>query len=231
MKDLLLECLSIKNSKMLKTKFIIFKSEKAQNPFAPEWEYIITEQTVNKINYKDLSKFLLKLEKELIKKIKPSNDGYTGLGNKSITSRYKYFNLLNFKNKELTKLKKYIIEAHNNLLNNYKIPLPKNLWIQCWFNVLRKGEKINPHIHGTSPDSYLGGHLMVQCQETKTVYINPQNQINEPIVYNSNNEEGKLTLFQTCIPHYTDEQVNKKERISIAFDLSLKQNNNNFIKL
>ena len=37
---------------------------------------------------------------------------------------------------------------------------------------------------------------MVQCQDTKTIYVNPQNQINEPIKHESNNEVGKLTLFQ-----------------------------------
>lgn len=216
---------------MLNTQFISFKSEKANNPFAPEWEYVITEQTIEKINYKNLSKFLLKIEKEIIKKFKSSHDGYTGLGNKSVTSRYKYYNLFNYKNEEIIKLKKYIIDAHNNLLNNYKLPLPNNLWAQCWFNVLRKGEQIKPHIHGTDPNCYLSGHFMVKCQETNTIFINPQNQINEPSIYKSNNKEGKMTLFQSCIPHYTDKQIDKEERISIAFDLSLKEINSNYIKI
>jgi len=216
---------------MLNTQFISFKSEKANNLFAPEWEYVITEQTIEKINYKNLSKFLLKIEKEIIKKFKSSHDGYTGLGNKSVTSRYKYYNLFNYKNEEIIKLKKYIIEAHNNLLNNYRLPLPNNLWAQCWFNVLRKGEQIKPHIHGTDPDCYLSGHFMVKSQETNTIFINPQNQINEPSIYKSNNKEGKMTLFQSCIPHYTDKQIDKEERISIAFDLSLKEINSNYIKI
>lgn len=216
---------------MLNTQFISFKSEKANNPFAPEWEYVITEQTIEKINYKNLSKFLLKIEKEIIKKFKSSHDGYTGLGNKSVTSRYKYYNLFNYKNEEIIKLKKYIIEAHNNLLINYKLLLPNNLWAQCWFNVLRKGEQIKPHIHGTDPNCYLSGHFMVKCQETNTIFINPQNQINEPSIYKSNNKEGKMTLFQSCIPHYTDKQIDKEERISIAFDLSLKEINSNYIKI
>ena len=45
------------------------------------------------------------------------------------------------------------------------------------------------------------------------------NQINDPETYKSKNEVGKITLFQNCIPHYTDIHQDEKERITIAFDL------------
>jgi hypothetical protein len=216
---------------MFETQFVTFKSEEAETPFAPQWEYIITEQIINKMNYKTLTSFLLKKEKELTKKYKASGDGFTGLGKNSITSRYKHYNLFSYNNTDLKNLKKFILEAHDKLLKTYNIPLPKELWIQCWFNVMRKGEEIKPHLHGTASDSYLGGHFMVQCDDTRTIFINPQNQINDPMTYSSLNKKGKLTIFQTCIPHYTDKQTNKKERISIAFDLSLKKTSENFIRI
>ena len=96
---------------------------------------------------------------------------------------------------------------------------------------MKKGEQIKPHIHGTEPNIYLGGHICVQCDNTSTHYINPVNQINEPEIYSSNNEVGKITLFQNCIPHYTDIHKGNKERITIAFDLALIKVTNNYIKI
>ena len=109
------------------------------------------------------------------------------------------------------------LAAFINYLNIDK----RKLWIQCWANVMRKGERISPHIHSVKNDSYLGGHIMVQCDNTDTVYINPVNQLNEPDVYKSENVVGKLTLFQSYIPHYTTEHKGDQERISIAFDIFL----------
>ena len=212
-------------------QFILFKSEPRETPFAPEWEYTLAEQVLKEINFKSLSRYLLKKEKQIIKSTSVINDGYTGLGKKSVTARFNSFNIFTFKNKEINKIKQAVIKAHEMFLKYYKIKIPKELWIQSWFNVMRKGEKIKLHIHGTSPDTYLSGNLMVQCQDTKTIYVNPQNQINEPIKYESLNEVGKLTLFQTCIPHCTDKQIDTQERISVAFDLSTYQVNKNYIKI
>ena len=64
-----------------------------------------------------------------------------------------------------------------------------------------------------------------------TYYINPINQINEPEIYKSENKIGKITLFQNNIPHYSDEHKFNEKRITIAFDLSLKKNNDNFLKI
>jgi len=95
---------------------------------------------------------------------------------------------------------------------------------------MRKGDKIKPHLHCTTPESYLGGHICVQTEGTSTHYINPINQINDPEIYTSKNEIGKITLFQSNIPHYTD-KVSKGERITIAFDLFLEKKGNNNIRL
>mgnify|MGYP003153564127 CR=1 FL=1 len=64
----------------------------------------------------------------------------------------------------------------------------------------------------------------MQVQDTSTWYINPVNQLNDPELYESKNEVGKITLFQTCLPHYTDKQVSNTPRITIAFDLVVNKN-------
>jgi len=217
-------------------KLINIKSKQKNNFFAPEWDYYVVEDLIKDVDFKSLSKFLIKKEKELLKITKPVNkesvDGYTGLGVNSITSRYASFNVFNFKNKEILKIKKEILKIHKKLLDHLNIEIPKNLWIQCWFNVMRKGEFIKPHLHGTDPDTYLGGHICVQVENTHTNYINPVNQINDPEIYYSKNEIGKITLFQNCIPHFTDIHNSDEERITIAFDLMVSEKHGkNFVKL
>ena len=84
---------------------------------------------------------------------------------------------------------------------------------------MRQGEQIKPHLHSTHSDSYLGGHIVVQAQKTQTHYINPVNQINEPAVHSSLTTVGKISLFRSCMAHYTDAHTSDKPRITIAFDL------------
>ena len=208
---------------------INFKSPPKNNFFAPEWNYHLIESTIKDINCLSLSKFLKNKEKEILK-LKAGTDGYTGLGKNSITSRHHSYNLFDFKNKEISKLKKNILALHKIFLKQFSLTY-KTLFIKGWYNILRKNEEIKPHLHGTGPDIYLGGHFCVQCNNTSTYYINPVNQLNEPMLHKSQNKIGKLTLFQNCIPHYTDIQKSNDERITIAFDLMLTQYKQTYKKL
>jgi len=196
-----------------------FKSKPKNNPFAPEWNNYIAETTLKNINTNKLAIFLRKKEKEVLK-LKISNDGYTGLKNHT-TTRHGEYNVFHFKNTEITKLKKEILKFHNEFLKELNIEPVKSLYIKGWFNVMKENEFIKPHAHGWNPDTYLGGHFCVQCNNTSTYYINPINQLCEPETYKSKNVEGKLTLFQNFIPHYTDKHKGKKKRITIAFDLGV----------
>jgi hypothetical protein len=217
-------------------KVINFKSNPKNNFFAPEWNYFIAEDLIKNVNFNDLSKFLLNKKNEILKlsntiKENKISDGYTGLGKNSITSRYDKYNVLSWKNKNINKLKENILKFHKKFLKFLKLNLPKELYIQCWVNIMKKGEKMNAHIHCSHPDTYLGGHICVKVKNTSTCYINPINQINDPQKYCSENEIGKITLFQNNIPHYTSIHNFDEERITIAFDLSLIKINNNFIKI
>jgi len=223
---------------MIKFKIINFKSKPKKTPFAPEWNYFMCETLFKDINCKNLSKFLLSKQKEILKldlTIRSDSsdytDGFTGLGSNTTTARFGKYNVFNFKNKEVQKLKKAIIESHNFFLKALNVPSPDSLYIQCWYNVMDKGQKIKAHLHGVDPTSYLGGHFCVQVKDTSTYYINSINQLNKPNAYESKNEIGKLTLFQSCIPHYTDENKDDSKRITIAFDLFTEEARDNLIKL
>ena len=108
---------------------------------------------------------------------------------------------------------------------------PNELWIQCWYNVLRFGQKIKPHMHNTRSDSYLSGHFNVQVENTSTVYMSPINQLNDPEVINIKNNSGEMTIFPSYIFHYTTPHYSFKPRITIAFDISYYKHSNNWIKL
>jgi len=198
---------------------INFKSKPKNNPFAPEWNNFIVETIVDEVDILKLCNFLKRKEKEILK-LKKSGDGYTGLKNHT-TSRFKNYNLFKYKNIELQKLKKTIVKLHNAFLKKLNINPVKSLYLDGWVNIMKKNEFIKPHAHGWNPDTYLGGHFCVKCNNTSTYYINPINQLCNPETYSSKNKVGKLTLFQNFIPHYTDKHKGNSERITIAFDLSL----------
>jgi hypothetical protein len=203
--------------------------------FAPEWNYFIFESFLENIDFENLTNFILSKKEYILKlplsKTSGNTDGYTNLGKDSTTARYSKYNVLAWNNDQIKKIKKQIIDFHNEILNIMKQPLVKNLYAQCWVNIMSKGQQVSPHMHLATPDTYLGGHISIQCENTSTYYINPVNQLNEPEVYQSKNKNGKITLFQNCIPHYTDIHNSDTPRITIAFDIYKDKQYEHYIKL
>jgi hypothetical protein len=200
------------------------QSKPRRTPFAVEWFYTLGEDTIEGVDFKKVAKIILKKEKEILKKFPPSanGDGYTGLGPNSLTSRWESYNIFSWDDEEILKLRQKIYEKYMEFMMKLNVPR-MTVYIQCWANVLRDGQKIEPHLHNVGPYSYLSGHVCIQCEDTSTMYINPVNQINKPEEYASKNEVGKFTIFQDCIPHYTTEHKGKKERITIAFDIVVEE--------
>jgi hypothetical protein len=214
------------------------KSDPKISPFAPEWLWVMGEDEIKDVDWTHIAKLILGKEKEIIDNYPVSiasdtqkpTDGDTGLGFNSLTSRFQSFNVLKWQDPEIEKIFNHIKEKHDTFIKALGIPKIK-VWIKCWANVLRNGEEIKPHLHGVHSKIYLGGHIMVQCNNTSTVYINPINQLNAPVEYSSKNEIGKITLFQNNIPHYTTPHIGDKERISLAFDITISCDNDNSILL
>ena len=201
------------------------KSHSPLTPYAPSWSYAIGH-THLPLNVNELSKTCLSKEKE-IKKLPLTKigdeyyDGYTGLGTNSTTSRSDSYNVLNWDTSEVRSLRKYIrinIERYNEQVGN---PTPDKLWIQCWLNILRWGQKIDKHLHTVRPDCYLSAHYTVQCNKTSTCYINPVNVLNDPIIIERENEVNEFTLFPSCMPHYTTKHYALTPRITLAMDISI----------
>ena len=218
-------------------KFERFRSNPPVSPYAPTWDFRLGRSKCDDVDVNSLSQFLLSKEKE-IKKLPPSldvngknSDGYTGLGTNSTTSRFQSYNLLTWSHPEIKKLRSNIAKnlfKYNKECGN---ETPQEVYAVCWYNVLRFGQKINPHMHSTTPHCYLSGHFNVQVNNTSTCYMSPINQLNEPEVIDIKNKNGDMTLFPSYVFHYTTPHYSFKPRITIAFDLNLYKLHDNFIPL
>ena len=217
--------------------FDVAKSAPPETPYAPTWDYKIGTSFYSDIDTISLSKFLLEKERE-IKKLPNAigdtgefSDGYTGVGKNSTTAKFQSYNILTWDHSEIKKLKsniaKSIIEYNYKCSNN----TPNQLSIQCWYNVLRFGQKIKPHHHSMHSNSYLSGHFNVQVGNTSTVYMSPVNQLNDPYLIDKKNKNGDMTIFPSYIFHYTTSHYSFKPRITIAFDTVYHSTDSQFILL
>jgi hypothetical protein len=207
------------------SKTIVFKSDPPQTPYAPEYYYVITETYYdNVIDTNKIAEFFLGKEEQILS-LPESDAGETGLPTRSTTNRHRNYNVFQWEDEldDLKKLRKAIKRCHKEYGKICFGPFysyDKRLYIRCWVNIMRKGHKIQPHIHSTHPHTYLGGHFTVSCRESHTIYSNPINQLLNGEKYYSANHPGKLTLFPNNVPHETTKHKFDEPRITIAFDLT-----------
>ena len=188
------------------------KNSEPNNPFAPKQDTIFLCEDQLDIDTDSLKKIILVKEKELKEKYPHTEDGFTGLGD-SLTSRFQHFNLLDWS--ETSYLKSVIKETHDLFLETLGYPNDREIYCASWANVMRKGERISAHSHAVNNNSYLGGHICINTKDTHTYYIDPYYKN----VYNSINNNGKITLFPNWIEHGTNEVMADMERVTIAFDM------------
>ena len=208
------------------TEIVNFTSGALQTPIAPSYKCSIFGGYTRTLNLQTLTNIILEKEKEITSLDLPPeliSHGYTGLGPEALTSRYKAFNVLLWQHPEITKLHKEIRFFYNLSCDYFGIDKREKVYIQCWANVLRRGQKMANHRHcGDTDFSFLSGHVTVKCENTQTVYQNPfSDVVNNPEYYYFNNQPGKINIFNSHIYHYTTEHEADTERVTIAFDLHL----------
>ena len=91
--------------------------------------------------------------------------------------------------------------------------------LYCWANVMRPGQHIARHNHGTFPYSYLSGNMQYAEYDTIVRYYNPFSNAD----YSFSNEKGTLTFFPSYIYHDSDIFTGPGVRVSSGFDIFDKQ--------
>ena len=197
-----------------------WNSEKPCNPIAPNWSFnfwnkgIFSEDQCTAIKNTILGK-----EVDIIKSNPTvNNDGGTGLGPNSLTSRFSAFNIFTWDNEFVSILKSSVNEAVCELLKNKQFST--KVYGQCWANIMRTGEQIHPHWHSSYKHSFFGGHVCISTQYTHTYYQNPYNKNDAKAFLNLN---GNLTVFENYLVHWTDRVETVEPRITLAFDLLTEQ--------
>ena len=98
------------------TEIVNFENGRLQTPTAPTYKCSIFGSYINNINLDALSTLILEKEKEITSLDLPENmisHGYTGLGPKALTSRFKAFNALTWDHPEIHKLRQEIRYFYN----------------------------------------------------------------------------------------------------------------------
>jgi hypothetical protein len=207
------------------TEYITFRNGKKISELTPIYEYRIFGGQITDVNFQELSSLILEKEKEILNKECPLNlisDGNTSLGPNSLTSRFRTYNVLKWEHPQIDKLLKNIKFFYHESLKTFNVKHDGKLYIQCWANVMRKEEEIKIHTHCNNDSSFLSGHITVQCDNTQTIYFNPiLYDVNKGYQesYSFDNFPGKINIFQSNIPHKTTKHMSDIERITIAFDL------------
>ena len=200
-----------------------WKSEPPCTPFAPTYTHYLTEKKIfSEEECESWSKYLLEQEPILFDKHRISTgDAGTGLGPTSLTTRWPYYNVLDFDFHLIPKLKTEIFNGIKTILSisdntNWK----ETLYSKAWFNVLRKNEQMSPHSHGLHEHTFYGFHLTIGAKKTFTSYYHP---VTFPFIpadaFHVPNNAGYLTLFPDFVPHSVTLNNYETPRISIAGDI------------
>tara|TARA_B110000503_G_C7113616_1_gene399282 strand:+ start:621 stop:1298 length:678 start_codon:yes stop_codon:yes gene_type:complete len=205
---------------------IRIKSLHPETEYAPQWNIPLYQAEWNEFEKIDTIRHaLLKNEQKFIDNLDVHQDGGTGLGLDSVTSRFGRYNLFDYIDMcpELAELLTFFRRTYVNFITEDTTVL-RDLDIVCWFNVIRKGEKIQEHCHGSGHNSYLSGNFHADNYNTQTYYKSP---FDPTLAAPFNNEKGVLTMFPSYLVHGTSEHTADDERVSIAFDLRLANNEHN----
>lgn len=200
-----------------------FSSKHPTNEFAPSWHIPMYNELFSLSECDPLKKWLLDNQEEFLKY--PTNTvGDTGLASNSITARLGSYNLFDYRDQceHIDTLYNFIQTLYLDFVTRKGAAI-RNCDIIGWFNVLEKGDKIKPHHHGATADTYISGNMHLDDYNTHTLYVSPYD--NQQVLADPN-KKGNVTLFPTYLEHCTTEHNDDTPRVSIAFDIVLYIENN-----
>jgi len=189
------------------------------NPIGPEWSFDFWHFQNHDPKYNsELKEFLLKESANILTKYPPwKDDGGTGLGPNTTTARYPYYNLLKYDNELISELRSKVAIEIKKFVNECKIVLTDDLYINCWYNVLYPGQQISAHFHSPSKEGFISCHYTVNCEESFTYYELPfQNGS-----LSMTNFIGEGMFFPSYLIHGTSPHNGIDSRITIAMDVGV----------
>ena len=177
----------------------------------------------------NLSKILHRYESDILNI--PNSDSETYY--KGLTKQFSVYNWLN--NPDLQ-----IYDIPRRLFTLPEFQDEEVLYVQCWANILRQGENIPLHIHGTSDiaewktsqrwSEFYASNTFISGPEDTGTYYND--------TYERNNI-GQMNLIGSMIPHEVKTHMSNTPRISMAMDIyheghpcittAIKESSTNFI--
>jgi len=188
--------------------------------YAPTWNFPIGIDAWNDLEKVDkIREWLLVKEEQILNEYPSNNDHGTGLGYESVTSRSGQYNLFDFNTElpELNDLLKFLRLSYLEFVTQ-DLSTIRSCSLVCWFNVIKDAKAITKHSHGSEVSAYLSGNMHLDNYHTKTMYSPPF----EARDFNGfDNVKGGVTIFPSCLPHYTDVYRGSTPRVSIAFDIWL----------
>lgn len=194
------------------------KSYHPLTEFAPSWNIPLWLTNWTDHEHVDSIKtWIIENEKNILEKYEYTNTGGTGLTEDHITTRFGQYNLLSQDMKSFDELLTFLRYSYIEYVQNAQLEL-KDLQIVCWANILKQGEFMSPHSHGSQPDSYLSGNIHLDDYSTSTFYrssYDPESKLGLP------NKKGGCIMFPSSTQHYTGEHDSDTPRVSVAFDLRL----------
>ena len=201
------------------------KSLHPYTEYAPSWDIPLYMNVLQNYDIVDnVRNWLIENEQKFLD-LPVHNDGGTGLGEDSVTSRFSTYNLFDYTDQcpELAEVLDFFRFSYVDFMDkehNYN----RELDFMCWFSIIRPGEEIKIHKHGSGPDVYLSGNLHLDDYDTETFYLSPYDEQNGHALPN---QKGGLTLFPSYVSHGATKYEGDSLRVSIAFDLRLPNTNSN----
>jgi len=188
--------------------------------FSPQWNIPIgVKKFDNNHAIENIKNFLIQKEPKIISTISYDYDGTTKLSKNSVTGRFTHYNLFQFTDEcpDLKILFDFFKQSYIDYVTAEDLN-PRSTELVCWFNALRKGEKVHEHNHGAGNDVYLSGNFILEDHQTKTHYKCPYDR---DVIISIPNLKGLLTIFPSFVYHYSDTYEDSGIRHSIAFDIRI----------
>jgi hypothetical protein len=166
---------------------------------------------------KRLSQIILSKENEMIRSFEPAPGPPQNL---YLTARWKKYNILTWDHPECFFLRQMIREGVKKFSGSSGIQ--KNFrYIQCWANILRKGDSFDIHAHGP-PGEVISGTYYTDVGSSKgnsgAIFFDMTGKKENTFV-RLTPRNGHMNLFKGNISHFVSKYNGDTPRISIAWDI------------